>query len=76
MESTGSSEVFQGEVLHSSELDNSNMSGKTVLIIGSGASGVEAAETALSCGAKKAVFISRSDKVCTTLRISEIRSES
>ncbi|KAI0260377.1 FAD/NAD-P-binding domain-containing protein [Gloeopeniophorella convolvens] len=54
--------VFHGAVLHSSELDDADLDGKTVLVIGSGASGVEAVETALSCGAKHAVIVSRDDK--------------
>jgi NADPH-dependent glutamate synthase beta subunit-like oxidoreductase len=57
-------EVFRGLVLHSSELDSAEgLDGKTVIVIGSGASGVEAAETALARGAKKAVVIARDDKV-------------
>ncbi|VDB98181.1 unnamed protein product [Peniophora sp. CBMAI 1063] len=55
-------EKFQGDVLHSSELDDAELEGRTVLIIGSGASGVEAAETALQQGAKKAIVIARQDK--------------
>ncbi|KZV71507.1 hypothetical protein PENSPDRAFT_734118 [Peniophora sp. CONT] len=55
-------EKFRGEVLHSSELDDAELDGKTVVIIGSGASGVEAAETALAQGAEKAVVIARDDK--------------
>ena len=62
-ESHDNEEKFLGEVLHSSELDDAELEGKTVLIVGSGASGVEAAETALEQGAKKAIVIARQDKV-------------
>ncbi|KAI0033186.1 FAD/NAD(P)-binding domain-containing protein [Vararia minispora EC-137] len=54
--------TFQGTVLHSSELDTAEIENKTVLIIGSGASGVEAAETALAKGATKVAVIARDDK--------------
>ena len=56
-------EVFEGEVLHSSELDEADLEGRTVLVIGSGASGVEAVETAFSKGAEQCVMIAREDKV-------------
>jgi cation diffusion facilitator CzcD-associated flavoprotein CzcO len=52
-------EIYQGEIVHSSQLDNLDCEGKTVVVIGSGASGVEAIETALTKGAKKGVFIAR-----------------
>ncbi|KAM5543253.1 hypothetical protein V8D89_003127 [Ganoderma adspersum] len=55
-------EVFEGEVLHSSELDGMNLEGRTVLVIGSGVSGVEAVETALANGAEHCVMIAREDK--------------
>ncbi|GAA5884981.1 hypothetical protein JCM6882_007179 [Rhodosporidiobolus microsporus] len=53
---------FRGQVLHSSELDQASLSGKKVVIIGSGASGVEAAELAVNKGAKDTVVLARSDK--------------
>jgi hypothetical protein len=53
-------DVYEGPIIHSSELDDAELEGKTVVVIGSGASGVEAIETALSKGAKKGVFIARS----------------
>ena len=56
-------EVFQGKVLHSSELDDAELGGKNVIVIGSGASGVEAVETALEQGAKHCVMLARDDKV-------------
>lgn len=56
-------EVYEGEVIHSSELDDAALEGKRVLVIGSGASGVEAVETALSLGAKECVMVARDDKV-------------
>ncbi|KAL1943656.1 hypothetical protein VTO73DRAFT_4101 [Trametes versicolor] len=55
-------EVYEGEVIHSSELDDAALEGKRVLVIGSGASGVEAVETALSLGAKECVMVARDDK--------------
>ncbi|KAI0652799.1 FAD/NAD(P)-binding domain-containing protein [Cubamyces menziesii] len=55
-------EMFEGEVVHSSELDNARLEGKRVLVIGSGASGVEAVETALDKGATGCTMIARDDK--------------
>ncbi|EPQ60566.1 FAD/NAD P-binding domain-containing protein [Gloeophyllum trabeum ATCC 11539] len=55
-------ETFQGQVIHSSELDEADLEGKTVLVIGSGASGVEAVETALSKGARDTLMVARDDK--------------
>ncbi|KAH8105192.1 FAD/NAD-P-binding domain-containing protein [Cristinia sonorae] len=59
-------DVFtKGPVVHSSELDKlseDHVKGKEVIVIGSGASGVEAVETALAKGAKKAIIIAREDK--------------
>jgi cation diffusion facilitator CzcD-associated flavoprotein CzcO len=57
---------FKGQVLHSShldDLDSSDLEGKSIAVIGSGASGVEAVETALSKGANGAVMFARDDKV-------------
>ncbi|EJF62066.1 FAD/NAD(P)-binding domain-containing protein [Dichomitus squalens LYAD-421 SS1] len=55
-------EVFEGDVFHSSELDDAPLEGRTVVVIGSGASGVEAVETALAKGAKHCVMLAREDK--------------
>ncbi|CAL1702592.1 unnamed protein product [Somion occarium] len=59
-------DVFtKGPIVHSSELDSLDedaVKGKTVLVIGSGASGVESVETALAKGAKGTVMIAREDK--------------
>ncbi|KAI1789101.1 FAD/NAD(P)-binding domain-containing protein [Ganoderma leucocontextum] len=55
-------EVYEGEVLHSSELDKVDLEGRTVLVIGSGASGVEAVETAFARGAEHCIMIARGDK--------------
>jgi cation diffusion facilitator CzcD-associated flavoprotein CzcO len=63
-------ETFHGRVIHSSQLDDiepGELEGKTVVVIGSGASGVEAVETALSKGAKNTVMLARDDKVGTPL---------
>lgn len=54
-----SDEVYDGPLVHSSKLDNAELEGKTVLVLGSGASGVEAVETALTKGARKAIMIAR-----------------
>ncbi|CCL98883.1 uncharacterized protein FIBRA_00890 [Fibroporia radiculosa] len=58
----GEEETFSGIVLHSSELDDAALDGKRVLVIGSGASGVEAVETALARGAQGCVIVARDDK--------------
>ncbi|KAI0766412.1 FAD/NAD-P-binding domain-containing protein [Trametes elegans] len=55
-------QVFAGEVFHSSELDQARFEGKRVVVIGSGASGVEAVETALADGATGCVMVAREDK--------------
>lgn len=58
--------VFDGPILHSSQLDSpeaGDLDGKTVIVIGSGASGVEAVETALARGASKCIILARDDKV-------------
>jgi cation diffusion facilitator CzcD-associated flavoprotein CzcO len=63
--------VFKGKVLHSSELDQlqpNDLDGQTVAVIGSGASGVEAVETALAKGAKNTFMFARDDKVKRRLR--------
>ncbi|KIM26442.1 hypothetical protein M408DRAFT_330606 [Serendipita vermifera MAFF 305830] len=57
--------TYQGPILHSSQLDSadaSQLEGKTVVVIGSGASGVEAVETALARGADKCIMVARDDK--------------
>lgn len=53
---------FKGEILHSSQLDDAQLEGKKVVIVGSGASGVEAAELAVSKKAKDIVVLARDDK--------------
>lgn len=55
-------ETFGGLVLHSSQLDDAPLRGKRVVVIGSGASGVEAVETALARGADGCVIVARDDK--------------
>ncbi|KAK7682058.1 hypothetical protein QCA50_015022 [Cerrena zonata] len=57
--------VIKGPIIHSSELDSldeDRVKGKTIVVIGSGASGVESVETALSKGAEHVVMIAREDK--------------
>jgi dimethylaniline monooxygenase (N-oxide forming) len=55
---------FHGRIVHSSELDsfNTSLAGKKVVIIGSGASGVEAAEAAINKGSTEVVLLARDDK--------------
>jgi dimethylaniline monooxygenase (N-oxide forming) len=53
---------FQGKVYHSSELDqldDRELEGKKLVIIGSGASGVEAAELAVDRKAAKTIVLAR-----------------
>lgn len=51
-----------GVVLHSSQLDNAELEGRKVVIVGSGASGVEAAELCVEKNAKGIVIMARDDK--------------
>lgn len=53
---------FRGEIVHSSKLDDVNLKGKRVVIIGGGASGVEALERAVDEQAASTTIIARSDK--------------
>ncbi|PLW27587.1 hypothetical protein PCANC_19883 [Puccinia coronata f. sp. avenae] len=54
---------FQGKMLHSSELDQVDWPGKRVVVIGGGASAVEALELAVQSGcATPAVMVTRTDK--------------
>jgi hypothetical protein len=58
--------IYRGPLLHSSQLDSKDVSelqGKTVVVMGSGASGVEAVETALVRGAGYCIMVARDDKV-------------
>lgn len=55
-------EAFSGTILHSSNLDGADLSDKKVVIIGSGASAVEAAELAVEKGADGIVVLARADK--------------
>lgn len=50
---------FKGDIYHSSELDGKNVRGKNVLIIGGGASAVEAMEFTAKQKAKKAKILAR-----------------
>ena len=52
-------EKFKGKIYHSSELDGKDVKGKTVLIIGGGASAVEAMEFVAKSDAKKAKILAR-----------------
>ncbi|KAG9803376.1 FAD/NAD(P)-binding domain-containing protein, partial [Aureobasidium melanogenum] len=53
---------FKGQIYHSSELDGKDVKDKTVLIIGGGASAIEAMEFTTKEKAKKAKILSRSEK--------------
>lgn len=55
-------ESFKGSLLHSSKLDDARLSGKRVVIVGSGASAVEAAEFAIAKGAEGITILARSNK--------------
>lgn len=55
-------ENFKGEVYHSSRLDGKTAQGKKVLVIGGGASAVEALEFVIHTGAKSTSVLARSDK--------------
>ncbi|KAJ6531194.1 FAD/NAD-P-binding domain-containing protein [Mycena capillaripes] len=66
-ESKEQTDVFEKPIIHSSDLDSESVSeetikGKKVVVIGSGASGVEAVETAIQRGAGEIVMIARTDK--------------
>ncbi|EXJ89487.1 hypothetical protein A1O3_02554 [Capronia epimyces CBS 606.96] len=55
-------ETFKGDIYHSSDLDNKDAEGKKVLIVGGGASAVEALEWAVNTGAAEIKVLARSDK--------------
>lgn len=55
-------ENFQGEIFHSSNLDGKDAKGKKVLVIGGGASAIEALEFATHGDAEKTYILSRSEK--------------
>ena len=57
-------EKFKGAVIHSSELtaDHVDAKGKRILVVGGGASAVEAVEFAVKTGAASTSILSRSDK--------------
>lgn len=56
---------FHGKIVHSSSLDaldEADLKGKKVVVVGGGASGVEALELAVTKGADKVTILARSDK--------------
>lgn len=55
-------EAFKGEIFHSSRLDGKTAAGKKVLIIGGGASAVEALEFVVHTEAASTSVLARSDK--------------
>lgn len=52
-------ETFAGKIVHSSGLDELDMEGKHVVVVGSGASAVEAIELAIEKGAKSTTILAR-----------------
>ena len=62
MPSIPKQEAFSGEIYHSSKLDGKSAQDKKVLIIGGGASAVEALEFVVHTGAKSTSVLARSDK--------------
>jgi hypothetical protein len=55
-------ETFKGDIFHSSNLDGKDARGKKILIVGGGASAVEALEWAVNTGAAEIKVLARSDK--------------
>jgi len=55
-------ENFNGQIFHSSNLDGKDAKGKRILIVGGGASAVEALEWAVDTGAAEVKVLTRSDK--------------
>ncbi|EYE97229.1 flavin-containing monooxygenase [Aspergillus ruber CBS 135680] len=53
---------FKGGLYHSSDLDGKHVKGKKVLVVGGGASAIEALEFAAKSGAREIDVLSRSDK--------------
>ncbi|KAJ5707643.1 hypothetical protein N7488_007444 [Penicillium malachiteum] len=53
---------FKGQIFHSSDLDGKDAKSKKILIIGGGASAIEALEFAVKSGAAEIDVLSRSDK--------------
>ncbi|KAK2787570.1 hypothetical protein FQN53_005019 [Emmonsiellopsis sp. PD_33] len=53
---------FKGHIYHSSNLDGKNAKGKKVIVVGGGASAIEALEYAVNSGAAQIDVLSRSDK--------------
>lgn len=55
-------EKFKGEIYHSSDLDGRDAKGKKVLVVGGGASAIEAMEFVEHTHAKKTYILARSEK--------------
>lgn len=56
------SDDFKGDIYHSSQLDGKDAKGKKVLIVGGGASAVEALQWSIDTGAQEIKVLARSDK--------------
>lgn len=62
---------YGGRIVHSSELDQlkpEEIKGRSIVVVGSGASGVEAVELAVAKGADDVKIIARDDKVRTAFK--------
>jgi uncharacterized NAD(P)/FAD-binding protein YdhS len=55
-------DTFKGDIFHSSALDGKHATGKKILIVGGGASAVEALEWGVNTGAAEIKVLARSDK--------------
>ncbi|WEW62029.1 hypothetical protein PRK78_007529 [Emydomyces testavorans] len=62
MPSLPNQETFTGQIYHSSDLDGKDAKGKRVVVIGGGASAIEALEWAVQADAARIDVLSRSDK--------------
>lgn len=56
-------DTFKGTMVHSSELDGLELHNKRVVVVGGGASGVEACELALECKASEVVLLAKNPQV-------------
>jgi len=60
-------EKFKGQIYHSSELDGKDVKDKNVLIIGGGASAIEAMEFVTKSKARKTKILARVSRTCVFL---------
>lgn len=69
-------ENFRGPIFHSSKIDEKEIKGKRVLVIGSGASGTEAVEAAVRVGASGLSHGTSSSRLCSRVTSSGRRRPS